>query len=165
MNKEELEYYFRKYNSMLFRVIFAEVKSHADAEDIMQEVFIRLIQAQPEFHSVEHEKAWLIKTALNLCKDLFKSKWKQAVTGIDTVPEQEKIYMKVPYIEQDDTLWLVLSLKEQYRQSLYLFYYEDYEIKEIADILEIPINTVKTNLRRGREELKKLLTQERSSVH
>ncbi len=161
MNREELEYYFREYNSMLFRVAFAEVKSHADAEDIMQEVFIRLIQAQPEFRSAEHEKAWLIRTALNLCKDLFKSKWKQAITGLDAVPEQEKVYMKVPYVDQDDTLWMVLSLKEQYRQPLYLFYYEDYEIKEIAEILEIPVNTVKTNLRRGREELKKLLTRER----
>ena len=161
MNKEELEYYFRKYNSMLFRVIFAEVKSHADAEDIMQEVFIRLFQAQPEFWSAEHEKAWLIRTALNLCKDLFKSKWKQAVTGLDAVPEHEKAYMKVPFIEQDDTLWLVLSLKEQYRQSLYLFYYEDYSIREIADILEKPENTVKTNLRRGREALKQKLEERR----
>lgn len=146
---------------MLFRVAFAEVKSHADAEDIMQEVFIRLLQNQPEFKSTEHEKAWLIRTTLNLCRDFFKNKWRRSTTGLDAVPEQEKLYMKVPYIEQDDTLWLVLSLKERYRQPLYLFYYEDYEVKEIADILEIPVNTVKTNLKRGREELKKLLLKER----
>ena len=69
--------------------------------------------------------------------------------------------MCIPYLEQDDTLWLVLSLREQYRQPLYLFYYEDYGVKEIAETLEIPVNTVKTNLRRGREELKKLLIRER----
>lgn len=161
MQKEQFEFYFRKYNAMLFRIAFAEVKSHADAEDIMQEVFIRLLCHQPEFSSAEHEKAWLIRATLNLCKDLLKSKWKQTTTGLEKVPESEKVYMKVPYLEQDDTLWLVLSLQENYRRSLYLFYYEDYAVKDIADILEMPVNTVKTNLRRGREELRKLLIQER----
>ena len=132
---------------MLFRVAFAEVKSHAEAEDIMQEVFIRLIKADPDFKSEEH--------------DFFKSKWQRSVTGLDGVAEDEKVYMRIPYLEQDDTLWLVLSLREQYRQCLYLFYYEDYGIREIAEALEIPVNTVKTNLRRGREELKKLLIRER----
>ena len=161
MKREEMEAYFRKYSSMLFRVAFAEVKSHADAEDIMQEAFIRLIKTDPDFKSEEHEKAWLVRTTLNLCKDFFKSKWQSSVTGFDGVPENEKAYMCIPYLEQDDTLWLVLSLRKQYRQSLYLFYYEDYGVREIAEALEIPVNTVKTNLRRGREELKKLLIRER----
>lgn len=162
MQKEQFELYFRKYNAMLFRIAFAEVKSHADAEDIMQEVFIRLLCCQPEFSGAEHEKAWMIRVTLNLCKDLLKSKWRQTTTGLDEVPEDEKVYMKVPYLERDDTLWLVLSLQESYRRPLYLFYYEDYAVKEIADILEMPVNTVKTNLRRGRGELKRLLeSQER----
>ena len=161
MRKEELEAYFREYHAMLFRIAFAEVKSHADAEDIMQETFIRLLKYQPEFENKEHEKAWMIRTTLNLGKDFLKSKWQQSTTGLEEVPEEEKVYMKVPYLEQDDTLWRILSLKESYRRALYLFYYEDYAVKEIADILEIPVNTVKTNLKRGREELKKLLLRER----
>ena len=64
MKREEMEAYFRKYSSMLFRVAFAEVKSHADAEDIMQEAFIRLIKTDPDFKSEEHEKAWLVRTTL-----------------------------------------------------------------------------------------------------
>ena len=60
-------------------------------------------------------------------------------------------------MESDDTLWAVLELKENYRRPLYLFYYEDYSIKEIAALLHIPENTVKTNLKRGREQVKKLL--------
>lgn len=161
MKKEILESYFRKYHSMLFRIAFTEVKSQADAEDIMQEVFIKLLRYQPEFENAEHEKAWMIRTTLNLCKDFWKCKWNQATTGLENVPESEKVYMKVPYLEQDETLWRVLSMQENYRRVLYLFYYEDYAVKEIADILEMPVNTVKTNLRRGREELKKLLLRER----
>ncbi|MBP3544570.1 MAG: sigma-70 family RNA polymerase sigma factor [Lachnospiraceae bacterium] len=164
MKKEELESYFRKYHSMLFRIAFAEVKSHADAEDIMQEVFIRLLRYQPEFASAEHEKAWMIRATLNLCKDFLKSKWSQVTTGLEQVPESEKVYMKVPYLEQDEILWHVLSLQENYRRALYLFYYEDYAVKEIADILEMPVNTVKTNLKRGREELRKLLLRETQDV-
>lgn len=160
MQKEQFELYFRKYHAMLFRIAFAEVKSHADAEDIMQEAFIRLLCCQTEFASEEHEKAWMIRVTLNLCKDLLKSKWRQTTTGLDEVPESEKVYMKVPYLERDDTLWLILSLQENYRRPLYLFYYEDYAVKEIADILEMPVNTVKTNLRRGREELKHLLRKQ-----
>ncbi len=161
MKKEQIESYFFKYHSMLFRIAFAEVKSHADAEDIMQEVFIRLLRYEPEFKNLEHEKAWMIRTTLNLSKDFLKSKWRQTTTGLEKMPEDEKVFMKLPYLEQDDMLWLVLSLQINYRQPLYLFYYEDYGVKEIADILEIPVNTVKTNLRRGREELKKLLIKER----
>lgn len=161
MKKEELEDCFREYYALLFRVAFAEVKTHADAEDIMQETFIRLLKYQPQFESKEHEKAWLIRATLNLCKDFLKSKWQQSTTGLEKVAEEEKVYMKVPYLDEDDTLWRILALKESYRRPLYLFYYEDYAVKEIADILEIPVNTVKTNLKRGREELRKQLLQER----
>lgn len=154
MEREQLGEYFKKYCSLIFRVAFAEVKSHADAEDVLQETFMKLLRYHPVFESEEHEKAWLIRTAINLSKDLLKSKWQQATVGIDTVPNMEKSYMKVPYLEQDDTLWRVLALSEKYRQPLYLFYYEDYSIKEIAHILDMPENTVKTNLRRGREILK-----------
>lgn len=160
MKSEQLEYYFQNYYSLIFRVAFSEVKSRADADDIIQEVFIKLLRYSPEFESEEHEKAWVIRTTINLCKDFFKSKWQQSTTGIENVSEEEKVYMKVPNLEQDDTLWAVLALEERYRRPLYLFYYEDYSVKEIAQALEIPENTVKTNLRRGRVALREILIKE-----
>lgn len=159
MEKEQFEYYYKKYHSLVFRVAFTEVKSHADAEDILQEVFLRILRYRPEFEHTEHEKAWMIRTTINLCKDFLKSKWNNTTVGIDKIAEAEKAYFKVPYVEQDDTLWAVLELKERYRQPLYLFYYEDYSIKEIARVLSLPENTVKTNLKRGRESVKELLEQ------
>ena len=100
---------------------------------------------------------WLKLVHINLCKDYQKSKWNNSTIGFEHIPESEKVYFKVPHVESDDTLWAVLELKEKYRRPLYLFYYEDYSIKEIAALLHIPENTVKTNLKRGREQVKKLL--------
>lgn len=157
MEKEQFEYYFREYHSLIFRIAFTELKSHADAEDVVQEVFFRILRYHPEFESTEHEKAWMIRSTINRCKDFLKNKWNNSTVGLDRLPEGERAYLHLPYVQEDGTLWAVLELTERYRQPLYLFYYEDYSIKEIAQILGLPENTVKTNLRRGREAVRKLL--------
>ena len=162
MTKEQLESYFREYYSLCFRVAFMQMKTHADAEDVVQETFVRLLKYQPVFESTEHEKAWLLRTTLNLCRDLQKSKWHQSTISLEKVPEREQQYFRVPYMETDDTLWLVLTLPEKYRECLYFFYYEDYSVKEIAALLKQPENTVKTNLRRGRESLKEQLEKKQN---
>lgn len=161
MRKEQLEYFFKTYYSLVFRIAFMELKSHADAEDIIQEVFIRLMMYSPEFESSEHEKAWLIRTAINLCKDFLKSRWNRSTVGMDAISGEEIKYFKVPYVQDDDMVMRLFELPERYRRTLYLFYYEDYSIKEISDVLEMPEGTVKTNLKRGREALKKILSKER----
>ena len=161
MMQSQMEGYFRKYYKACYRVAFSMVKNHADAEDIAQEVLLRLLAYQPEFAGPEHEKAWMIRTAINLCKDLLKSKWRKTTVQMEAVPDAERAYLQVPRMESDDTVWKVLELPERYRNCLYLFYYEDYSIREIARILEEPENTVKTNLRRGREELKKRIQERR----
>lgn len=161
MRKEQLEYFFKTYYSLVFRVAFMELRSHADAEDVIQEVFIRLIRYNPEFEGAEHEKAWLIRTTINLCKDFLKSKWNQSTVSMDAISGEELKFFKVPYVQQDDMVQNLFELPEKYRRALYLFYYEDYSIKEISDVLGIPEGTVKTNLKRGREELKRILSKER----
>lgn len=161
MIASQLEAFFQKYHGKCYRAAFALVKNHADAEDIAQEVLIRVILYTPQFASEEHEKAWMLRTAINLSKDLLKSKWHNALVAIETVDEAEKSYFQIPDVEMDDTLWLVLELPERFRDCLYLFYYEDYSIREIAAILEEPENTVKSNLKRGREALKRKLQERR----
>lgn len=156
-----IEEYFRKYYKVCYRVAFTLVKNHADAEDVAQDVLLRLLLYQPEFAGPEHEKAWMIRTAINLGKDLLKSKWHKTTVGMETVLEEERACLQIPHMESDDTLFVVLELPERYRNCLYLFYYEDYSIREIAGILEEPENTVKTNLRRGREALKQKLSERR----
>lgn len=159
MKKEQFENYFKEYYALIFRLAFTELKSKTDAEDIVQELFFRILRYQPEFENREHEKAWMIRTTINLCRDALKNKWNSSTVGMDFIRETEVSCFQVPGIETDDTLLAVLKLNERYRQPLYLFYYEDYSIKEIAKLLHLPENTVKTNLKRGREKLKSLLVK------
>lgn len=162
MTKEQMERYFREYRSPAYRIAFAQLKNHADAEDVVQELFVRLLRSETEYRSREHEKAWVIRTTINLCRDLQKSRWKKSRVDVEHVSEQEE-YRKLFCLVEDDTLRLVLLLPEALRNCLYLFYYEDYSIREIAAMLDMPENTVKTNLRRGRERVKKLLEVEDDS--
>lgn len=157
MTRQLFETYFRAYYPLIYRIAFMHMKGRADAEDVAQEVFLRLLKHQPAFQNQEHEKAWFIRTTVNLCKDIIKSKWHSTTVSIEKVSEQEKSCFHLPYMKEDDTLWAVMELPEKYRNCLYFFYYEDYSIKEIAQILEMPENTVKTNLKRGREVLKEVL--------
>ena len=101
----------------------------------------------------------MIRTAINLAKDLLKSKWHKTTVAIEEVPTEERGYFQLPHMETDDTLWVLLELPQKYKECLYLFYYEDYSIREIAGVLEKPENTIKTNLRRGRELLKERLKE------
>ncbi len=157
MTKQVFETYFKDQYSLVYRVAFMQMKSHADAEDAAQEVFVRLLRYEPRFEDAEHEKAWFIRTTVNLCKDILKSKWHSTTVSIEKIPEAEKDHFRLSYMKEDDTLWAVMELPEKYRDCLYFFYYEGYSIKELAQLLNIPENTVKTNLKRGREALKKRL--------
>lgn len=159
MEEEKTQQIHKQYGSLLYRVAFSYVKHKADAEDAVQELYIRLLQNRPEFETKDHEKAWLIRVLINICKDMLKSAWNSRTVGFDEITEGKKEELILPYGIQDDTIWIVMSLEEKYRLPLYLFYYEGYSIKEIAGILEIPEATVKTHLRRGREEVKKHLEE------
>ena len=160
MTRQIFETYFRKQYTLVYRIAFMQMKGHADAEDALQEVFLRLLKYQPQFESEEHEKAWFIRTTMNICKDILKSKWHSSTVSIEKIPESEKKYFHLPHVKEDETLWAVLELPEKYKSCLYFFYYEDYSIKEIAQIMKIPENTVKTNLKRGREMLKAALEKD-----
>ena len=155
-SEEELRTAIHRYADMIRKICFIHMKQESDVDDVFQSVFLKYAK-QSSFHDDEHEKAWLIRITINQCKDYQKNKWNNSTIGFEHIPESEKAYFKVPHVESDDTLWAVLELKENYRRPLYLFYYEDYSIKEIAALLHIPENTVKTNLKRGREQVKKLL--------
>ena len=155
--KERLEQIFRDYYQMIYRVAFSQVKNHADAEDITQEVFLKIIRHDMRYQSMEHERAWIVRVTINLCRDLLKSKWHKTSVGMEEVSEAQRGSCENFTEIQDDMMWAVLQLPEKYRNCLYLFYYEDYSIKEIAQSLEMPENTVKTNLKRGRQALKEFL--------
>lgn len=146
----QVERAIAKYGDMVARICVLYLKNHADSEDIFQTVFLRYFQKAPPFDSDEHEKAWLLRVAINRCKDVLKSPWRQRITSDEVLAELPAPVRE----EQGELLEVVLSLPKKYKEVLYLHYYEDYPAQEIALILKKNINTVYTLLSRGRELLK-----------
>ena len=160
--EQKWSYLVDEYRTMLYRIAFSNMKNPADAEDAVQEAFLRYMKEEKPIQNKEHEKAWLIRTTIHICLDILKSGWYQRTVPWSEAFETAAINIYLPYQVRDDrTLEAVLQLPVHYRNPIYLFYYEDYTIHEIAGILKVKEATIKTRLRRGREEVKKILTEGR----
>lgn len=143
-----------RYADMVFRLALMYLQNRADAEDAVQEVFLRLYRAKTTFNGEEHVKAWLLKVTANYCRSLLRSPWHRRVTVTQTF---------LNLVEDGDKRTVVrevLSLPEKYREVMYLFYYEGYSTAEIARLLAEKEPTVRTRLRRGRALLKPLLKED-----
>lgn len=150
-DKEIAEIYAR-HSKTVYRVCFAYMKNIADTEDAVQDAFFRLIKSGPAFESEEHEKAWLIKTAANICKNSLKHWWRRRENI-----EASYNLQSSEVIKTDDVLNVVMELPGKYKTVVYLYYYEGYSGKEIADILKKPQSTVRNYLRDARAILKERL--------
>ena len=148
---EKAEAVFRRYADMIYRVALHNLDDPADADDILQEVCLVLLTKKiPE--DEEHLKSWLIRVTINKCRDLSRSFWRRNRKSIDDYEDIEA--EKPPEIMAE-----LQSLSESYRNIIYLYYYEEYTVSEIAQLLRMNVNTVKSGLRRARDQLKKLLTE------
>lgn len=143
---------FHQYSDMVYRIALNSVRSISAAEDITQEVFLKLIEKHLTFGSMQHEKAWLIRVTMNYCKNYLKSGWFRKITELT---EDIPYISGVEYtLEQKELYNQLMKLKELERTIVYLYYYEEYTLAEIAKILEMNSNTVATKLRRAKEKLK-----------
>ncbi|MGG1639210.1 RNA polymerase sigma factor [Paenibacillus sp. FSL K6-3182] len=136
---------------MVYRLCFILLKNTMDADDAVQSVFLKLFKHNKTFNDREHEKAWLIVTAKNTCKDVLKSWWKSRRVDVDVL--SEKTYWDNNE-QQRDILEKLLRLPEKYRTVLYLYYVEDYSVKEISKLLDRKESTLQTQLSKGRTRLK-----------
>lgn len=151
-DKEIEEIYYRNVDTV-YRVCFAYLKNKADTEDMVQNTFLKLISYNKEFNNSDHEKAWLIVTATNLCKDFYKSKWIKR-ENIDDF--ENNLYTKQE-LNIDETFEAIMTLPHKYKTAIYLYYYEGYSCSEIADILHKPNSTIRVYLHKGRKILKNML--------
>lgn len=155
MNTNNIEDIVEKYSDMILRIAYQNLKNKTGAEDILQEVFVKLISVKNRPLEEEHLKAWLIRVTVNLCKNYWKAAWIRK-----TVPLEEN-WLQIS--ENNITLWEELwSLPAKYRNTLYLYYYEGYTVPEISVILQIPLNTAYTHLQRAKEKLKVIVLEEES---
>lgn len=147
-NEELLEIYNRHVDTV-YRVCFMFMKNVPDTEDMVQNTFIRLMKDKTVFQNEEHEKAWLIRTASNLCRDHFRHWWSITV-GID----QTKESAAEQDFSTDSSLEKVMALPSRIKTAVYLYYYEGYSTVEIAKILGKNESTVRGYLHTGRKLLK-----------
>lgn len=150
-DKEITEIYLRHMKT-IYRVCFAYMKNSADTEDAVQDTFIKMIRYKTAFESEDHEKAWLIRTASNVCKDILKSWWRRR----EKLEDYEDLH-SVDGIEVDDTLKVVMSLPDKYKTVVYLYYYEGYTSVEIAGILNKSSSTIRNYLHEARNILREQL--------
>jgi RNA polymerase sigma factor (sigma-70 family) len=136
------------YADMMMRIAFTYLKNSADAQDICQEVFIKVVKQQKAFKHAEHEKAWIIRVTVNACKDALRSPWKRLFSPIGDTD------FPIQQTDNKEVVARVLDLPRKYRIVIYLYYFEGYSTAEIAKLLERNESTVRTQLKRARELLK-----------
>jgi len=146
-----------KYSAAVYRMAYSMVKNTQDAEDIHQEVFLKYLAKRPEFESEEHAKAWFLRVTINLAKNLWKTAWRQRVVSLGEVDREEETETQQ---EEDQLIEIVKRLPQKYRTVVHLFYYEEYSLEEIADLLKAKPSTVRTRLTRARQKLKEMLKED-----
>lgn len=149
---KEITEIYERHKLTIYRVCFAFMKNPADTEDVVQNTFIQLIKAGPNFESEEHEKAWLIRTASNLCKNALKHWWRKRKKLEDYDGLKGK-----KGIEIDETFTVVMHLPDKYKTVIYLYYYEGYTSVEIAEILARPPSTIRNHMHEARNILREKL--------
>lgn len=143
----------RRFAPAVYRLAYARTGSRADAEDVMQEVFLRLVRHKPAFDSEAHARAWLLKVASNCANDLFRLPWRRREEPLEedvSAPEEPG---------EGSVTEAVLSLPSKYRIPIHLYYYEGYSVAEIADITGKREGTIKSHLSRARALLRDKLKE------
>lgn len=142
----QIEEAYDTYGAAVYRLAMTYLGRHADAQDVTQEVFIRLFRKAPSFRDGNHEKRWLLRVAANLCRDQLRS------------PRYNTAELEEDYPISDPDLFgvadAIVRLPETYKAVIHLHYYEGYSVAEVARILHLSISAVKMRLKRGRELLK-----------
>lgn len=142
--------------NFVYRAAVCYCKNTRDAEDIVQNTFLKLLQSGQEFQDKEHTRKWLVRVAVNECKNMWKSYWNRNVISLETL-EYEKEAVQTD--EQKELLQAVMGLPPKYRIVIHLYYYEGYHVKEIADMLHLSESNVQIRLMRARKKLKEYLKE------
>ncbi len=148
--KLTFEQVVRKYAQTVMRVCIMRLENYSDAEDCFQNVYVKLYKSTKSFSDEEHLKAWLIRVAINECSSYVKSNNREI--PMEGIRRDEPDFTD----EAADMSWALMRTPQKYRDVLYLYYCEQYKVNEIAKLLKLNENTVKTRLRRGRDILKSI---------
>ena len=146
----------RHYSPMVWRIVLTKTQSSHDAEDIFQEVFLKLVMNEKPFASEEHRKAWLIRVAINCCNSHFVAPWRKNIDSLsdiemDDIPDEDDFYKAD---DKPDVYAEVLKLPQNMREVILLYYYENMSVREIAEALHTSEVNIKKRLSRARQKLR-----------
>ena len=144
---------YERHFDMVYRICFMYLKNKADTEDAVHSTFLKLLETKKTFQNAEHEKAWLIRVSSNVCKNMI-SHWSRKVSLIE---ENENISVSDYH---DETLMVICNLPDNLKTVVYLYYYEGYDSIQIGKMLNITSSAVRNRLKRAKEKLRSILTDE-----
>ncbi len=150
--KERAEQIIRRHADMVYRIALQNLKNPADAEDIFQDVALTLLTKNAPLYDDVHIKNWLIRVTINKCNNFRRTPWQSRT-------EPLSLYTDVATEPNNSALELLYTLPKKYRNVIYLYYYEEYTVPEIAEILGENKNTVNSRLQRARKKLKEILKE------
>lgn len=156
MDKARFTSAVAQYQNMVYRTALHALGVPQDADDAVQEVFLRLFDYRGTFEGEEHLRRWLLRVTVNCCRNMLRNPWRKRRVSWEEVPE-------TPVFDRPEQAALyreVMALPEKYRTVLNLFYYEELTVKEIAGLLGLGISTVTTRLARARQRLKERLGED-----
>ncbi len=155
MDREDYERIVRTHMDTIYRIAVSYTKTSADADDIVQQTFVKLLSKKETFTDEEHEKRWLIRVCINECNSFFSSFWRRNVDSMDMLTTKPQFTTP----ENTDLYDAIRQLPGKCSIVVYLFYYEGYSTREIAKLLHIKEATVRTRLVRARKLLKEQLRE------
>lgn len=155
MDTNEYERLVAKYLDCIYRVALNCCKNSMDAEDVTQSAFLKLFETREHFEKDENVKYWLIRVAINECNSLWRSPWKKRTVSFEQIL-REPIFITP---RKSNLYCAVQELPVKYRQIVHLYYFEDYSVREIADIMKLSETAVQTRLFRARQKLKDYLKE------
>ncbi len=153
MDTREYEQLLTLYLDSVYRVALSGCSNKADAEDVVQNTFIKLWERQEPFEDLEHARKWLIRVAVNECHSLWRTPWRKRISYLEELASEPSFSMK----ERSDLYYAVKELPVKYRQVVHLYYFEEYSVKEIAEMMKLSETAVQTRLQRARQKLKETL--------
>lgn len=158
-----MEHMIDEYGTSIWRMCYMYLKDKQLAEDAMQDTFIKVYEKYQTFQGSCSEKSWIMKIAINTCKNYLKTNWlKRVVVGIQKT-EQKSPSLEECFLEKEEEREIfenIFNLRPRYKEVILLYYYQELKIKEIAEVLDISEANVSMRLQRGRAELRIKLGEE-----
>ena len=152
VSEKDFKIKYDLYKDTIYRIAYTYVHNHQDSEDVLQEVFIKYLNSNDLFESLDNEKYWLIRVTTNICKNKVTSFWNKKIIINENVID---VAQNKDETEKARIYSILTNLPNKYKDPLVLYYYEDFKIEEIAKILKKTTSCIKKRLERGRQMIKK----------